>query len=140
MVILGLAIRGESMANRYFNQFHFSTIPMYTSLFVKVSFGASGAPTLVTTGGFSKGIASVSRTSAGVFVVTMSDTYNYLIGLKGTFVASAGPAAPTVNVKSESVASAKTVTLNTQAGGINTDPASGEVLLLEIELKNSTAF
>lgn len=128
------------MANRYFNQFHFSTIPMYTSLFVKISFGASGDPTLVTSGGFSKGIASVSRTSAGLFVVTMSDTYNYLVGLKGCFVASGGPAAPDVSVNAESVASAKTVTINTMAGGVNTDPANGEVLLLEIELKNSTAF
>lgn len=140
MVILGPVIRGESMANRYFNQFHFSTIPMYTSLFVKVSFGVSGAPTLVTTGGFSKGIASVSRTSAGKFVITMSDTYNYLIGIKGCFVAAGGPSAPDVNVSAESVASAKTVTILTQSGGVSTDPASGEVLLLEIELKNSTAF
>ncbi len=128
------------MANRYFNQFHFSTIPMYTSLFAKISFAANGAPTLVTTGGFSKGIASVSRSSAGKFVVTMSDTYNYLIGVKGSFVASGGAAAPNVCVDSESVASAKTVTILTQAGGVNTDPASGEVLVLEIELKNSSAF
>jgi hypothetical protein len=128
------------MANRYFNQFHFSPIPMYTSIFAKISFAGSGAPTLVTAGGISKGVASVSRTSAGKFVVTLSDTYNYLVGAKGVFVASGGAAAPNVCVDSESVASAKTVTILTQAGGVNTDPASGEVLLLEIELKNSSAF
>lgn len=128
------------MANRYFNQFHFSPIPMYTSIFAKISFGVSGAPTLVTSSGLSKGVASVSRSSAGKFVVTLSDTYKYLVGGKGIFVASGGAAAPEVSIDSESVAVAKTVTVLTQAGGVNTDPAAGEILLLEIELKNSTAF
>lgn len=128
------------MANRYFNQFHFSPIPMYTSIFAKISIGASGAPTLVTAGGISKGVASVSRVSAGKYLLTLSDTYNYLVGGKGIFVASGGAAAPDVSIDAESVASAKTVTILTQAGGVNTDPASGEVLLLEIELKNSSAF
>jgi len=128
------------MANQYFNQFHFSPIPMYTSVFAKISFAANGAPTLVTAGGLSKCVASVSRTSAGKFVVTLTDTYKYLLGVKGVFVASGGAAAPDISVDAESVASAKTVTILTQAGGVNTDPASGEVLLLEIELKNSTAF
>lgn len=128
------------MANRYFNQFHFSPVPMYTSLFAKVSIGASGAPTLVTAGGLSKGVASVSRSSAGDYVFTLADTYNYLVGLKGVFKASAGAAAPNVSIKAESVASAKTVEILTQAGGVNTDPANGEVLFLEIELKNSSAF
>lgn len=128
------------MANQYFNQFHFSPIPMLTSIFAKVTIGAAGAPTLVTTGGLSKCVASISRVSAGKYTVTLNDTYKYFVGLRGSFVASGGPAAPDVNVDSESVASAKTVTVLTQAGGVNTDPANGEVMYLEILLKNSTAF
>lgn len=128
------------MANLYLNQFHYSPIPMLTSLFAKVSIGASGAPTLVTAGGLSKHIASIVRNDVGDYTITLSDTFNYFVGLRSSFVAANGPAAPDVNVAAEDVASAKTVQVLCQAGGVNTDPAQGEVMNLEFILKNSSAF
>lgn len=128
------------MANKYGNQFHFSPVPGLWAIYAKISFGASGAPTLVTTLGCSSGVASVSRNGAGDFSITLNETYPYLKGLNANFIASAGPAAPTVNVKSDLVSTTKVLRINTQAGGVNTDPASGEVLLLEIMLKNSSSW
>lgn len=128
------------MANGYYNQFHFSPVPMLTAIYAKISFGATGAPTLVTANGASKGIASVSRNGAGDFSITLSETFPLLKGINASFVASSGAAAPNVNVKSDLVSTTKVLRINTQAGGVNTDPANGEVLLLEIMLKNSTAF
>jgi hypothetical protein len=128
------------MANQYFNQFHFSPVPMLTAIFAKISFGAAGAPTLITAGGASKAVASVSRNDEGDFSITLSDTYNLFKGINASYVAANGPAAPDVNVKSETVSSTKIVRILTQAGGVNTDPAEGEVLCLEIMLKNSSAF
>jgi hypothetical protein len=113
---------------------------MLTALYAKISFGASGAPTLVTANGASKAVASVSRNGAGDFSITLTDTYPLLKGINASFVASSGPAAPDVNVKSDAVSSTKVLRILTQAGGVNTDPADGEVLLLEIMLKNSSAF
>jgi hypothetical protein len=128
------------MANQYFNQFHFSPVPMLVALYAKISFGANGAPTLVTANGASKAIASVSRNGAGDFSITLSDTYPLLKGINASFVASAGAAAPIVSVKSDLVSTTKVLRILCQSGGINTDPANGEVLLLEIMLKNSSAF
>lgn len=128
------------MANGYYNQFHFSPVPMLTAIYAKISFGATGAPTLVTANGASKGIASVSRNGAGDFSITLSETFPLLKGINASFVASSGAAAPIVTVKSDLVSTTKVLRVNTQAGGVNTDPANGEVLLLEIMLKNSTAF
>lgn len=141
MVIRGPVILGESMANQYFNQFHYSPIPMLTSIFAKVTIGASGAPTLVTTGGLSKAVASISRNGAGDYTLTLTDTYPYFVGIRCVFNGGAtGPAAPVVSVRSETVSTTKTVRFLCQNGGINTDPASGEVMFLEFVLKNSSSF
>lgn len=128
------------MANQYFNQFHYSPIPMLTSIFAKVSIGATGAPTLVTAGGLSKGVASISRNGAGDYTVTLTDSYPYLVGVRAIFKASAAPAAPDVSVKAEAVASSKTVRILCSAAGVATDPGNGETMYLEIILKNSSAF
>jgi hypothetical protein len=128
------------MANGYYNQFHYSPVPMLTAIFAKVSFAALGAPTLVTANGASKGVASISRNGAGDYSITLSETFPLLKGINASFVASSGAAAPIVSVKSDGVASTKVLRILTQSGGINADPANGEVLLLEIMLKNSSAF
>lgn len=128
------------MANGYYNQFHFSPVPMLTAIYAKISFGAAGAPTLVTANGASKGVASVSRNDEGDFSITLSETFPLLKGVNASFVAADGAAAPDVSIKSDLVATTKVLRILTQAGGVDTDPANGEVLLLEIMLKNSTAF
>lgn len=137
------------MANRYFNQFQWSLEKNPVKLFARVTFGVSGAPTLDAVN--SKGIKSVTRTSAGLYVFTLGtvglpavtvDTYNRLFNVYATFKLAAGfPAAPYMFIKAQAVATAGTVTIqfNDAAVAAATDPASGEEVELVFELKNSTA-
>lgn len=122
------------MANRTFNDAQALEKEVKT-LFAKITIGASGAPTLTNPG--SLGIASVARTSAGLYKITLSDAYPTLLSVKG-IVLSATAEDNTFQVKAEDVNGVKTIDLFTLTGGVATDPASGDVLLLEIALKNTT--
>jgi hypothetical protein len=107
-------------------------------IYANVTFGASGEPTLVAAN--SKGVASVSRSAEGVFLFTLQDNYYKLLNVQGVFDAdTAGPAAPTISISDDGVTSG-TVTVLTQNGGMDTDPASGEELFLQISLSNSSAL
>ena len=126
------------MANpvRYTFQFHNSYVPNLTCLYLKAAIGASGAPTINALQ--SMGIDSISRVDEGEYLVTLNKKYQSLRMLKGCFVAANGAAAPDVTVSVDAVSSAGTLTIVTQSGGVNTDPASGETMLLEIMLKDSS--
>jgi len=117
-------------------QFHNSFVPNLACLYLKAAIGASGAPTI--SAAASVGIDSISRVSAGKYLVTLNKKYQALRMLKGNFVASGGAAAPDVVVDTDAVSSAGTLTILTQSGGVNTDPADGETMMLEIMLKDSS--
>lgn len=127
------------MANRYFNQFRLSLEKQVVDLFAKVTFGASGAPTLDALN--SKGIKSIARTGAGAYTITLQDSYVRFLGIRHTAVSATAPTAPGAYVVSETVSSSTlpTVRIVFNAAGTATDPASGEVALIQIVLKNSTA-
>lgn len=126
------------MANRYMQQFSYSFVPMKSEIFAQVAIGASGAPTLSAVN--SKGVASISRNSAGDYSVTLSDTWYQFLGLSVVAKNSTGiPAAPDVGVKSETVASTKIVRFVCSAAGVATDPANGDTLFIHFDLKNSSA-
>lgn len=126
------------MANRWFNQFSKTLEKEVCHIFAKVAFGASGAPTLSVAN--SKGIASIARSAQGTFLITLQDNYWKLLNAKGVFLTSgAGPAAPTISVSNNGVTSG-TITVLTQNGGTDTDPASGETLFLELVMGNSSAL
>lgn len=130
------------MANRWFNQFQKSLEKEVVNLFAVVAFGAAGAPTLNTSNN-SKGIASISRTAQGSFLITLQDSYYKLLSLDGVFLTTgAGPAAPTIALSAAAVGtqSGGTLQLQTQNGGSNTDPDTGETLYLHIVLGNSSAI
>lgn len=132
------------MANRYGYQFQMTLERNVWKVYAKVSFGASGAPTVDTS--VSKGVRSVVRDSAGVYTVTFgnpapnaaTDTYSAFLSASATFLLAAGlPAAPAMNARAFT-GSAGTLQivfsdLETPAA---TDPASGEVVYLEFTLKN----
>lgn len=110
-------------------------------LFAHITIGASGAPTLNATK--SQGVASISRTSEGLYVLTLSDLYNSLL-----FVDMVAQNATIDDIrfhlKSESVASAKTITFNTvsptaadDTAPVVNDPADGTVLKMIIWVKNT---
>jgi hypothetical protein len=131
------------VANRSFtNQgFYLEKAPVF--LFAKVSIGASGAPTLSR----GKGISSISRTSAGLYVITLQDAYVALLGATCTrLLASGMPAAPAFSLVSETVSSTKAVTVQFSGATsssdttlVAADPSSGTVLYFQIVLSNSSA-
>lgn len=125
------------MANRYLlNQFSYSTaVPVHA--LATVSIGASGAPTIATGTG---SLITISRSSAGVYLITLGKKYAGLIGAKVMFFAASEPAAPIVCVTADAVSSAGTLTIKCLAvdGTTATDPASGEKMYLDIVLQNSS--
>lgn len=121
---------------RYTFQFLNSFVPNLTCLYLKATIGALGAPTI--SAAASVGIDSISRVSAGKYLITLNKKYQALRMAKSCFIASGGAAAPNLAVDTDSVASAGTLIVLTQAGGVNADPASGEIMLIEIMLKDSS--
>lgn len=130
------------MANRYYrSQFNFSNSAKPVTLRAKVSIGASGAPTLVS--GTGRGIASVVRVSAGLYDITLDRAFNGLMMMNVMPIAPSGvSAAPIINVVSEQVATASAPKIRIQTNDADTpaatDPASGESLMLEIQLNDSS--
>lgn len=142
------------MANRYYNNQAFTLSPGVVKLFARVTFGATGAPTLVQGSSFlSKGIVSVTRNSAGVFTFVfgtqagMLDVYNKLLNVSVLFdaISNSGtaPAAPFYYLTANAVATPASCSLqitfldaDTPAA---TDPADGEAAYFEFTFKNSTA-
>lgn len=127
------------MANlRYRSQFHQSYAAERASLFATINFGATGAPTIAS--GTGMGISSITRSSAGLYVITLVQPFMALLGVRATFVDAAAPASPSLYVSSNAVAtrSAPTLSIQFNAAGTATDPASGESVLLEIVLNNSS--
>lgn len=125
------------MANRYSKQFTAGNFPGVSHVFASISFGTSGAPTL---GGSAGYISSVARNNPGDYTITLADSWFALLGLGHIFkFASAAPSAPLAYIKAEGVASTKTINvIFTDAAGTATDPASGEVVYLDLRLKNSS--
>ena len=118
-----------------------------TKLYIKIAIGGTGAPTLSTT--YNKGVASVSRTSAGLYVLTLDNAWLALLGFRASQVVPTGIGALTgIDLVSESVAtpSTKRITFKCRAaaGAGNTtptatDPVSGSTLMLEITLQDTSA-
>lgn len=122
------------MANRTFNDAQ-SLEKQIKALYIKISIGATGAPTLVTPG--SLGAASISRTSAGLYKLTLSDAYPYLMAFEGKLL-SATAEDIHFQLKAEAVATTKTIDFFCLTGATATDPANGDVIYLRMDLKNTS--
>ena len=122
------------MANRNFHRVQ-SLSREVKVLHAKVSIGASGAPTL--SSDLSIGVASISRDSQGVYIVTLDDKYNNLLHFN-VMMLEATAEDLTFQVESEDVDGAKTIQFQCKAAAVETDPSDGSVLLIRIELKNSS--
>lgn len=123
-------IRGRS-------QFHVSYVAKAVSLYASVSFGASGAPTLVS--GTGMGIVSITRSSAGRYVLALTGPYGALLGVRHAFVKATAPTSPSLYIVADATASlsAPSITIQFNAAGTATDPASGEVALIELVLADT---
>ena len=122
------------MASRRFNQFFYSLISKPVKLFMNVTVGATGAPTLVAAN--SKGIASITRTSAGLYVITLQDQYMKLLAVNAMMLKVTAEDI-TVQVSAINL-TAKTVTIFTKAAAVATDPTSGSQMYLEFTMSNSS--
>jgi len=122
------------------SQFIYSNAGQLVKLLVKVSIGAAGAPTVVS--GTGMGISSITRSSAGKYVVALSNPYNSLLGMQLISKSGASaPASPIVSLAADAVSTQAAPTLTFQCynlSGVATDPASGEVLYIEIDLNRSS--
>jgi hypothetical protein len=144
------------MASREFIQFSYQLERGVVKLYVKATIGATGAPTLVTTstasGNPSKGILSIARQAAGTYRITFGrsdvsgdiyDKYQRILNVSGVILDAGVSAVNSVQIKddqsSASVPYVDIYTLGITTGAVAAvDPTSGDTLLVEITLKNST--
>lgn len=129
------------MANRAFQQFQGTLETGVVKLFAKVTFGAAGAPTLVR----GKGIGLVQRNGVGEFgflfgSMKKPDNYQTLLACNATFLGTAVGVAPVAQVKEDDTAGATATVMFLSTAGAKTDPASGETVLIEFTLSNSSAY
>lgn len=130
------------MANARFFQFRYSAERDLVELFAKVTIGSTGAPTLTAT----KGITSITRNSTGNYTIVLKDNYNLLLDTSvATICPAPGATASDWCVVSETVNSTKTIVIQTSAATaagntalVATDPASGDVLMIRMTMRNAS--
>ncbi len=138
------------MANRYFTQFRNCLDKKMCDVFCRVTFGSTGAPTLVA--GQNKGIVSVTRTGTGKYVfvfgtnASLLDVYNKFYGMNLTWDESSNsgtaPLAPLYYIFANATQTAGTCSLTVQltnSTGSATDPASTEAGLFDFVFRDSNA-
>jgi hypothetical protein len=123
------------------------------SIDLEVTFGAVGAPTLVTSGTpiKSRGVASIARTSAGLYALTLQDRYVRFTNMFATWQNATGlPIAGRIGLlgapANGTAPTGMVVTFNTLQGNgaspdvpVATDPASGDKMYLTVILEDSTS-
>ncbi len=122
-------------------QFRYSYERDVYEIFAKVNIGASGAPTI--SNGNAKGITSITQNSTGKYTILLESSYNRLLDVNVQSISgTSAQAAPMCTIVSEAVATAAAPTVVLQFRAIDnstaTDPASGEVLLIRIAVRNSS--
>lgn len=83
------------------------------------------------------GIASISQTDTGLYVITLDDAYNSIKAAHAIHKSSTAEDL-SFQIKAEDVDVAKTVSIQALAGAVATDPADGTSILVKLELKNSS--
>ena len=129
------------MANRMFTEQAFTLEKAVVTLYADVTIAGTGAPTLVAKN--SKGVKSIVRNSAGDYTVTLADQYVKFFAIWPMFIKATAPASPSFSVKAFNMTAAGGATIEFivyNSAGTATDPASGEELLLEIDVGNSGAY
>lgn len=120
------------MASRTFNNQSLALEEEWVTLWAEVAIGGSGAPTITR----AKGITSITRTGAGEYDVVTDDKYPGMLKCSGNIErATAVDLAihPTGRDLANKTISIGVVDFDTPAF---TDPSSGDVMFLEIVLRN----
>lgn len=145
------------MAQRLFTHQSYQAERNVVRLYAQLTFGSSGAVTLVTAN--SKGFCKATKNSTGKYTlqfgtvspgggVNAIDTYYKVLQMTPTWDATGNsgtaPAAPAVYLTDNSVGTAGSgsfqITCLAANGGSATNPASGENLFLEVEVGNSNTY
>lgn len=132
------------MANHMFHTQMLGLEPNPVQLYAVLTIGSSGAPTLTR----GKGFKSISRTSTGLYVLTLDSSYNALLGFDVTTKTSTGlPAAPQAALVTDASTSTGALTFQMSSATssstttlVAADPTSGDVLFVTVNLTNSSAF
>jgi hypothetical protein len=129
------------MANRRFNQFQYSLEFSVVNLFGKTAIGSTGASTISVAN--SKGIASIARTAAGKYLITLNDAYNKFLGINVVINNAAGiSASPDVGILTTgtnvSTSTGGTIIMQLSAAGSAVELVSGDTMYLHIILGNSS--
>lgn len=134
------------MANRNYRRNTMSLEPNPVALYANVSIGASGVATLNIPK--CSGIYAMTRTGAGAYTISLGlsstsvDTYQRVINMVISSLKSTAPASFSFYIVADNSANKVTPSVQIQcsdASGAAVDPSSGTVLLIKIELSNSTA-
>ena len=102
-------------------------------IYARVNIGATGAPTLQP----GLGVASIARNAAGVYTLTLEDRYTRLMHID---IKQLVAAAQDLNFQlvAQAVSTNKTIQFRAVTDAVETDPASGSVLYIKIDLKNTS--
>lgn len=124
----------------YRSQFKYSFAGQPVALTPIVAIGASGAPTIQAATGM--GVDSMVRNSAGNYTLTLSGPAFQLLNIRASFQSgTSAPAAPSMNIVSSAVnaIAAPVIVLQFRdITGAAADPASGEIMYLQIDLNRSS--
>ena len=125
------------MANRAYTQFHLSLVKQPVMLWAKAAIGAVGAPTLSASN--SKGVTSIARTSAGLYLITLTDPYQKLLMFSSCQVLAAGAPSSLFSLVRSYDLAAKTISvLFVDSAGAAVELANGTTLHLKFELDRSS--
>ena len=123
------------MANRLFNQFSFGLEKMRVSLFLRMTSGAAGAPTLVASD--SKGIASVQHIGVGLYRITLQDAYQKMLMMSEIRKLSSNAAQMLFNLDNSPNKIIEVAFVD--SAGAQVELGNGEEVRMSIVLRNSTA-
>lgn len=134
------------MASRNFDVVQHSATKGVVSVYFKVTFDGTSAPTLGTGAG-NIGVKSITRTDTGDFSIVfgtpsgIADTYLALLSAQCVFE-GASPDAPILTVSSSSALSTTGTLAVTFLNGslAATDPGTGEIGYFRVDLRNSSAI
>lgn len=125
------------MANRYLRRL-WAYLPEQVRITGKVTIGAAGAVGTVT----APGVASIARTAAGEYTITLQDKFNDLVLVAVNIVSLATPGeGEDLHAQWNAYsASGKTASFVCNPGGsaTETDPANGDEIHFEIVGKNTS--
>lgn len=122
-----------SARSEYKRQFQYSYEDGVTSIFAKLTIGASGAVSSAKGLGLT---SIVKNAGTGDYTITLDRKYYALLGVRSNVI-NASPSGVAFSVVGEAVQSAGTIAIITNSAGVAANPASGTVILIEIILKDS---